>query len=75
MSLPVWATPDAEGYSTYPEALCGQFLAKMLHVRDPNAYHLALCGVLAESEQEYLGLRPRRVKVCPTCRRKADVTR
>lgn len=74
MSLPVWAEADEKGYSTYPEALCGQFLAKTLHIRRRGTWSLGECGVIAEANQRYLGAAGVKVKVCPACRRIAEQT-
>lgn len=72
MKLPAWAEADDKGHSTYPEGLCGQFLAKTLHLHEPGAFALAVCGTITEGPQGYLGARKRRVRVCSKCRRIAD---
>ena len=76
MKLPVWATADKDGYSAYPVALRGSG-SSIVHVADPQTWHLALCGASGE-RRDYLGRAedrpdglPARVRVCLECRRVA----
>ena len=70
--LPLEAVGDENGRTTYPERLVCKSGARLLHIKAPEGFLRALCGVSCDTTIECLDGRPR--PVCADCRKKAKET-
>lgn len=69
MRLPRQAVGDENDLSTYPEPLVCVSGARLLHIKAPDGFLRALCGVSCDHNVRALPGRPR--LVCAKCRRRA----
>jgi hypothetical protein len=69
MRLPLEAVGDENDYTTYPAPLVSVGGARLLHIKAPDGWRRALCGVSADNNVEVIAGRPR--PVCAKCRRRA----